>query len=144
MEEMPWLSIVPSPLVRVIPIGQTVEAAGVTVELLAIEVRERGAVLYWRARADRELPLQVAEVSVVDDHGTAYRVDPGGGGGNFRSWEGQTFARPAPPADARLTIVLDTFRQDPRTLMTGGPPMGPVHGPWRFDVEPPSSDTLAR
>jgi hypothetical protein len=140
MDGMPWYAIPRSPLLRVTSVGQTVEAAGVAVELLAVEVRESGAILHWRARADHDLLVQVASVSVVDDLGTAYLVDQGGGEGNPRSWQGQTLLRPAPPAHARLTIVVESFGQNPRATMFGDPPREPSNGPWRFEVEQPSGD----
>lgn len=135
LEAMPGLSIPSSPLVRVIPVAQTVEAHGVTVDLIAIEVRAAGAVVYWRARASRDVPMVMAEVSVSDDQGTAYHVMPAQSGGGEREWQGESLVVPPPPVDARLTIVLESFGP-PGGLppMAGYIAMEPVRGPWEFEV----------
>lgn len=129
-----------SALVQVVGIGRTAVAADRTVDLLAIEVREQGAVLSWRERSAREGLLLSADVSISDDLGTAYHVIQGGGGGDSQAWEGQTFCIPSPPAGARMTITLTSFGpSDDRPL----PPFLPterVPGPWLFEVEMPPRD----
>jgi hypothetical protein len=75
---------------RVIAVGQSVSANDFAVDLIAIEVRESGAVLYWRALADHDAPMLMAEVSISDDKGTSYKVLPSEGGGGTREWHGQT------------------------------------------------------
>jgi hypothetical protein len=130
----PSLELPLTPLDRVIAIGQTVETAGINVELLAIEVRTAGALLYWRARPVRELMLLSADVVASDDQGTTYRSLPAGHEGSAIHWSGQSVLIPPPPRNARLTIDLLSFgppqdRPVPRDL--AGPP---VVGPWRFTV----------
>ena len=44
-----YLEVSASPLVRVIGIGQQAEDAGIRVELIALEIRQLGAILYWKA-----------------------------------------------------------------------------------------------
>ena len=86
LEIVPQLAIPPSRLVGVVAVAQIAEVAGVTVELLAIEVREGGALITWRARADRAVGLLIPRVSVTDDQGTKYRALGESGGGDERSW----------------------------------------------------------
>ena len=128
-------TIGPSPLVGVVPVAMTVDTAGVIVDLLAIEVRELGAILYWRARSSREVLLLSAKVSMSDDRGTPYRVTEAGGGGDGHTWQGQTFALPAPPRRARLGVVLESFGPSADMPLPPHLPTERVPGPWSFEVE---------
>jgi hypothetical protein len=132
LEAMPLMEVPASPLIRVIGVGQSVDTNGITVELLAIEIREAGAVIHWRARAASDLPMLMAEVSVSDDLGTAYSVMPAESGSGDRHWQGQTYFAPGPPPGARLSITLDGF--GPFLPMPGYTPKEPVRGPWRFEL----------
>jgi hypothetical protein len=134
LDEMPGLAIPSSPLIRVVAIGQSVETQGVTVDLIAMEVRQAGAVLYWRALASRDVPMLMADVSLSDDQGTSYRVMPAGSGSGGHEWQGQTYVVPAPPTNANLAIVLDSFGPHGQMPMPGYIAMDPVRGPWRFEV----------
>lgn len=135
LEDMPWLDIPSTPLVGVVGVGTTAEAQGVTVELLAIEIREGGAVVHWRARASREVGLLMPDVTVADDRSTNYRVAPAQGGGGGRDWSGETMFLPAPPTDATLTIEVSSFGPPfGMPPMPGYTPLPPVAGPWRFEV----------
>lgn len=129
-----------SPLLQVVGIGRTVEAAEVTVDLLAVEVRQRGAVIYWRARSAREAILLAADVAVTDERGTTYHVIQGGGSGSAQAWEGQTHVIPAPPVGARLTITLTSFGPSDHLPPPLHVPTDRVVGPWSFEVEVPSVD----
>jgi hypothetical protein len=126
-----------SPLVQVVGVGRTADAAGITVELLAIEVREEGAIVHWRARSASYPMLLSADVSISDNTGTAYRVISGGGGGGGGAWEGTTFVQPSPPPGARLRITLLSFGPDDDRPLLPGLPTERVFGPWAFDVEMP-------
>lgn len=139
LDAMPAIGIPASPLVRVIAVGQSVEANDVVVDLLAVEVREVGAVLHWRALAGHDAPMLMAEVSISDDKGTSYKVLPAEGGGGAREWQGQTSMVPSPPPDATLNIVLESFGPPGFSPMPGYIPMDPVRGPWRFVVPPASA-----
>jgi hypothetical protein len=46
-----------SPLVGVVPIGLTAERSAVRVELIALEVRRGGGILYWKAYPAEERML---------------------------------------------------------------------------------------
>ena len=129
-----------SPLVQVVGIGRTVVAAEIAVDLLAIEVREQGAVIYWRARSAREGLLLSADVSIADDRDTAYHVIRGGGGGDSNAWEGQTLMVPLPPAGARMTITLTSFGPSNHMPLPPHVPAERVSGPWPFQVEMPPRD----
>jgi hypothetical protein len=129
-----------SALVQVVGIGRTVVAAELTVDLLAMEIREQGAVIYWRARSTREGLLLSADVSISDDLGTAYHVIQGGGGGDSHAWEGQTLVLPSPPAAAHLTITLKSFGPSDHMPPLPHLPAERVPGPWRFEVSMPPRD----
>jgi len=133
-----------SPLVQVVGIGRTVVSAELAVELLAIEVREQGAVIYWRARSAREGVLLSADVSIADDRGTPYHAILGGGGGNAQAWEGQTLVQPAPTAGARLTITLASFGPNDEMPLPPHVPAERIFGPWVFEVEMPPRDIHQR
>ena len=89
-----------SPLVRVVGIGQIATDAGVSVELIALEVRTAGCVLYWKAYADRIRLLGSPSLSVTDDAETEYSVLPAGLVGDWRGIKGEVLVAPGPPADA--------------------------------------------
>lgn len=133
-----------SALRQVIGMGRSSVANGVTVELIAIEVREAGCrcLLRFRlagAEMDGELyrPVGSPEVTVVDDLSTRYEtgmadISQSGTGG-----EASFHFAPPPPADARrLTIVIKRF-EEPRLPPERSPssPGGDTPGPWTFDVE---------
>jgi hypothetical protein len=131
-------------LVQVVGIGRTVVAAELTVDLLAIEIREQGAVIYWRARSTRAGLLLSADVSISDDLGTAYHVIPGGGSGDSHAWEGQTLVLPPPPAAMHITITLQSFGPDDHMPLPSHLPAERVPGPWVFDVAMPPRDVPER
>jgi len=135
VEEMPGLAIAPSGLVGVVAVSKVVEDAGVAVEVLSVEVREAGALLHWRSRANRSIGFFLAAVSITDDRGTAYQTSTASGGGDERSWAGEMAVIPAPPDDAMLTIVITSFGADPDLRMPGWTPLEPVEGHWKFVVD---------
>lgn len=134
LEAVPQLAIAPSGLVGVIAVAQVAEAAGVTIELLAIEVREAGALVTWRARADRAVGIMIPQVSISDDQGTAYRAFGGSGGGDEHTWSGEIALLPFPPAGVTLDIVIERLGGDEHMRMPGWTPNAPIPGPWRFTV----------
>jgi len=124
-----------SPLVRVVAIGQQVEADGIRVELIALEVREAGAVLYWRAFATDDRILGLAVIEVSDDIGGEYRVFLGGGGGGERAWNGETNVVPAPTTGASMLRVQVTgFEGFPPSGFPGAAQVRANEGPWVFEI----------
>jgi hypothetical protein len=126
-----------SALDRVIGIGQANEAAGVLVEMIALEIREAGGVLHWRTRTSEDRMLGDADISFSDDAGTAYQVMPSGWSGSGRESSGETLLVPKPPQEARtLTIEVRSFgRMDWMPLPPSmSRPMDVTTGPWRFEV----------
>src|SRR5450756_1150713 len=78
-----------SPLRRVAGIGQVAVDAGISVELIALEIREAGCVLYWRAHPDQERPLGEPQFAVNDDARTDYSVRPAGWTDSGRQIKGE-------------------------------------------------------
>jgi hypothetical protein len=113
------------------PVLQTVEAAGLSVQLVAIEEHEAGLSMTVDVRAGLGAypPASMARVSLTDDVGTAYRASAQGQGG----WPGRmryqvTAIPPLPPTATRLDIAIDRFVD---------PFMGSrdrAVGPWAFSV----------
>ena len=142
LEMVPQLAIPPSQLVGVVAVAHLAEASGVTVEMLAIGVREAGALITWRARADRRVGILIPRVSITDDQLTEYRAFGDRGGGDERSWSGEIALIPAPPPGVTLHIEIETLGANERMPMPGWTPNGPVSGPWRFTV--PTRDIQRR
>jgi hypothetical protein len=135
LEEMPELAIAPSGLRGVVAVGAVSEVAGIAVEMLSLEVRELGALLHWRCRADRASGFLMPDVSVADDRATQYRLSHAHGGGDERHWAGEIAITPPPPAGAMLSITIKSFGVDPRMRMPGWVPGEPVEGPWDFRID---------
>jgi len=126
-----YVDIGASPLRRVIGIGQVARDAGVSVELIALEIREAGCVLYWKAYPDPERQLGEPQFSVSDDARTDYGVRPAGWTGNGREMKGEILLVPAPPNEA-TTMRIDLSGFAARRLT---PSMGSedVRGTWHFE-----------
>jgi hypothetical protein len=121
-----------SALRRVIAVGASVDAAGVRVDLVAVELREDGGVATFvsQTRPPTGPVGHFVVVSVSDDAGTAY-VGSGqtsGGSGTGTNRHDVRFA-PAPPAQAAgLTIRIDSF-----VAPYPGPAIR-LDGPWEFRI----------
>jgi hypothetical protein len=117
---------------RVIAVGAAVEAGGVRLELIAVELRTDGglAILVAQTRPPIGPVGHFAEVRVSDDANTAYvAAGQGMGGPTPTTTRHEVRFAPAPPeAAAVLSITIDRFI-DPF-------PSGalPIEGPWWFDV----------
>jgi hypothetical protein len=117
---------------RVLAVGAAVEAGGVRLELIAVELRADGglATLVAQTRPPVGPPGHFAEVRVSDDANTAYiAAGQGMGGPTLTTTRHEVRFAPAPPeAAAVLSITIDRFI-DPF-------PSGaiPVEGPWTFEV----------
>jgi len=117
------------PLRRVVGLGQVATEAGVTVELIALEIRDAGAILYWRARPDLERPLGEPQLAVRDDAGTDYVVRSIGGTGNERETKGEILITPAPPGKATLRLEVTGFKERRFPWQTAEWP-----GSWHFEI----------
>jgi hypothetical protein len=100
------------------------------VELIALEIREAGCVLYWKAHPDQERPLGAPQFAVNDDARTDYGVRPAGWTGSGREMKGEALVVPGPPGQAATMRVELTGFAAPRF-----PPMGSedVRGTWHFE-----------
>ncbi|HEV8699000.1 MAG TPA: hypothetical protein VGQ89_14990 [Candidatus Limnocylindrales bacterium] len=118
-------------LVRVVAIGQEIDVADVRVELIALEVRDAGAILYWKAYPAVERMLGDMNVTVSDERGTDYTTFPAGGGSGGREWKGELSITPAPPPDVRVRVHILGFAgfggAFPMPIQT------PVEGNWEFN-----------
>jgi hypothetical protein len=122
-----------SALRQVISVASSAEAGGVHVELVALEIREDGAIATMVAQTRPPVGNvgHFAEVTVSDDAGTVYVASGQGTGGSGPGTSRQEihFA-PAPPEGARtLTLRIEAF-MDPFP----GPAVE-LKGPWEFRVE---------
>ena len=143
-----------SGLRRVLGVGASAVVGDLTVELIAVEIREAGCrgILRFRSGGDElddAKPFRAfgePEVTVHDDLGTAYETGLAGWSGSSSGGEAEFHVAPPPPAGAhRLSIVIERFRES--RLPPGGPWSGPpegIPGPWAFSVEiEPSADATA-
>ena len=115
--------------VRVISVGATAVAGGITVVLLSIEIYSDGAVLSWRAFDEHHRLLAVPKVRVSDRIGTRYEAmagpsntgDSGHASGSFR-------VEPVPPSQVELLrVAIESMGGEPFSTAT-------VVGPWVFEV----------
>jgi Clp amino terminal domain, pathogenicity island component len=120
-----------SPLRRVVGIGQVAVDAGVSVELIALEIREAGCVLYWRAHPDQERPLGEPQLVMSDNVRTEYRGGPAAWSGSGRDMKGEALVVPGPPEEATTMRVELTGFVARRFPHRGG--SEDVRGAWRFE-----------
>lgn len=117
---------------RVIAVGAAVEAGGVRLELIAVELRTDGglATLVAQTRPPVGPPGHFAEVRISDDANTAYvAAGQGMGGPTPTTTRHEVRFAPAPPGTATvLSITIDRF-VDPF-------PSGviAIEGPWKFEI----------
>ena len=121
-----YVDIGSSPLRRVAGIGQVAVDAGISVELIALEIREAGCVLYWRAHPDQERPLGEPRFVVSDDSETRYLAHPAGWSGSGREMKGEALVVPGPPEDAT------TMRVELTGFVAQRFPREDVSGTWQF------------
>lgn len=117
---------------RVIAVSASVEAGGVRLELIAVELREDGglATLVAHTRPPIGPAGQFMEVRVSDDAETAYvAAGQGIGGSGPTTTRHELRFAPAPPETARvLTLRVERF-VDP--FSSGATP---IEGPWTFEI----------
>jgi hypothetical protein len=104
------VDIAASPLRRVVGIGQVAADADVSVELIALEIRAAGCVLYWKAHSVPERLLGEPQFVMSDDAGTEYGVRPAGWTGSGREMKGEALVVPGPPTEAtNMQVELTGF-----------------------------------
>jgi hypothetical protein len=118
---------------RVVAVGQVTEIAAIRVELIALELRERGGVAIAVAHTEppdgRSLG-PFARISVLDDVGTSYAAGSDTHGGSpFATRLSIRFAPAPPEAAGELTIRVEEFVNP-----FPGPARRQVVGPWVFVV----------
>lgn len=117
---------------RVIAVGASVEAGGVRLELIAIELREDGglATVVARTRPPIGPAGHFLEVLVSDDAETAYvAAGQGTGGSDPTTTRHEVRFAPAPPPTAMLLKLSIDRLVDP--FPRGGTP---IEGPWAFEI----------
>ncbi len=126
-----YVEVGQSPLLRVVGIGLAATDAGVTVELIALEIRGAGAILYWKARLDEQRMLGEPAFTLSDDAGTDYAIFPAGRSGTDREMKGEVLVVPVPPGHA-TTIAADlsgfAARRFPPGMSTDE-----LRGAWHFE-----------
>ena len=124
-----YVDVAASPLQHVVAIGQQVEDAGNTAELIALEIREAGCFLYWVAHAGTS-GLGLPEFTVEDDACTAYRVGALGSSASGHDWRGHAVIAPRPPDAAHvMRVEIQGFGTRRRPSHAAGE----VRGSWRFE-----------
>jgi hypothetical protein len=121
------------PIRSILPVLTSVEANGLAVQLVAIEVHEAGARLAFDVRAlpGALQPPSSPQVSVTDSIGTQYRASGQGQGGGLSQTRYEIVVVPALVlASGPLTIRIDRFID----LFPGA--RRPAVGPWLFTVGP--------
>ena len=98
-----------SALDRVIAVGRAVDAGAVRFELIALELRSAGAILYWKAYTDEPVFLGQPVVAMTDESGTEFDVFPASGGGGENVWSGQSNVSPRPKDGTSVRIEFGGF-----------------------------------
>jgi hypothetical protein len=124
--------VVSGRLRRVIAIGQSVEAGGIRLELLALELREDGglALLAAHSRPPVGQAGNFTVAHVRDDAGTEYvAAGQSTGSSTPGTTRHEVLFAPTPPAAARLlTLTIERFSDPfPGTTTT-------IEGPWSFEI----------
>jgi len=132
LETARWVvDIAGSPLERVVGIGQVVVDADVSVELIALEVRGAGCVLYAKAHPEQERRLGLPRCAVYDDAGTDYRVELANWTGTEREVKGEFLVAPALPNEA-MTMRIDLSGFD-AWMIPPSMASEDVRGTWHFE-----------
>ncbi|HEV2005598.1 MAG TPA: hypothetical protein VGQ85_03210 [Candidatus Limnocylindrales bacterium] len=123
------------PVRSIIPVLATSVAAGLTLQLLDVELHEAGLALNLDMEVGHGvlMPPSMARVSITDEAGTAFRASAHSQGGSPTRVRVQVVAIPVPPTGTRNLIVRIAEFVDPPF-----PHMGrPVAGPWTFAISLP-------
>ena len=117
---------------RVIAVGASVEAGGVRLELIAVELRTDGglATLVAHTRPPIGHAGPFVEVRVDDDAKATYvAAGHGIGGSGPTTTRHEVRFAPAPSASAKvLTLTIDRFLDPFLAVATA------IEGPWTFDI----------
>ena len=141
-----------SPLQRVIGVGTGRTVKGITIELLALELREFGAFATIRIEMPSE-PVRFAmattpEIVVRDDIGTRYAAMLYGGGFSYSGRGSTIWSRyqaavvpSIPPTAGKLTIRVGRIGNQlpyrsptPEGSVDALSEPGWIDGPWKFEV----------
>ena len=114
---------------QVVGIGMAVTDADVVLELIALEIRDAGSVLYWKARPDPERPLGQPRLTVRDTAGTDYVARPAGASSSEREAKGEILITPAPPEAAVLIVEVTAFEERRFPWQAAEWP-----GSWQFEI----------
>jgi hypothetical protein len=114
---------------QVVGIGMAATDAGVVLELIALEIRDAGSILYWKARPDPERALGQPRLTVRDTAGTDYVVRPAGASSTERETKGEIVIMPGPPEAAVLHVEVTGFEE--RRFPW---PAAEWPGSWRFEI----------
>lgn len=147
----------PTPIQRVIGVGQSESVDRLTVELLAIEIREKGGRITLEVHDPEgrtepqtqsgvaghgkpdfdEFSLLIPILLLEDDFGTRYVTMEAGGGGQPGGQRYEILFAPAIPSAARRLIVTIDRLSDERVAAVMRPSREPrtIRGPWRFEVD---------
>jgi len=119
-----------SGLRRVVGIGHVEQLGPIFLELVALEVRDAGSILYCKARSSGESLHAEPSMSARDDLGNEYVVHAAAWAANPQLAKGEFILTPAPPADAKtFHLTIDGL---PRL---GGPRrFRRRQEPWQFDI----------
>jgi hypothetical protein len=114
---------------QVVGIGMAATDAGVVLVLIALEIRDAGSILYWKARPDPERPLGQPRLTVRDAAGTDYVVRPAGASSTEREAKGEILITPAPPEAAVLLVEVTGFEERRSPW-----PAAEWPGSWQFEI----------
>jgi hypothetical protein len=117
---------------QVVGIGMAAADAGVVLELIALEIRDAGSILYWKARADPERPLGEPRLTVRDTAGADYVARPAGASSTEREAKGEILITPAPPEAAVLIVEVTAFEERRFPWQAAEWP-----GSWQFEITIP-------
>jgi hypothetical protein len=116
-------------LKQVVGIGIAAADAGVVLELIALEIRDAGSILYWKARPDPERLLGEPRLTIRDSAGTEYLALPAGASSSVRETKGEVVITPGPP-DATSLFVEVTGFAEPRFPGQATD----LPGSWKFEI----------
>jgi hypothetical protein len=123
------------PIRSILPVLETVEAGGLEVQLVTVDLHEAGTALTVDVRVlpGALHPQFIAQVSMTDDVGTRYRASGQTQGGGSNRARYSIAVIPALPATARELVVridafVDPFRDATQATV----------GPWQFRVALPA------
>jgi hypothetical protein len=114
---------------QVVGIGLAATDAGVVLELIALEIRDAGSILYWKARPDPGRLLGEPRLTVRDSAGTEYVARPAGASSTEREMKGEIVITPGPPDAAILFVEVTGFAEGRFPGLAAELP-----GSWKFEI----------